>query len=109
MYSSQNVAKIIKQTAKEKNVTIGKMLSECGLSKNALATMQSGGRLPHTENLLKIADYLDLSLDYLMGRDIKNNAPDDTVRSVIIGKIKTMPDDQLKKLLALLETLFGEE
>ena len=51
-----------------KKITIGKMLSDCDLSKNTLSTMQSRGYLPRAETLIKIADYLDCSVDYLLGR-----------------------------------------
>lgn len=69
MYNSQDVASRIKSLAKFKKISTGKMLSDCDLSKNALSTMQSGGFLPRTESLAKIADYLDCSVDYLLGRD----------------------------------------
>ena len=68
MHNSQEVAITIKDFAKSKNVTIGKMLSDCSLSKNTLSSMQSGGYLPRTETLTRIADYLDCSVDYLLGR-----------------------------------------
>ncbi|MCI9418193.1 MAG: helix-turn-helix transcriptional regulator [Eubacterium sp.] len=68
MHNSQEVAITIKDFAKSKNVTIGKMLSDCNLSKNTLSSMQSGGYLPRTETLTRIADYLDCSVDYLLGR-----------------------------------------
>lgn len=68
MRNSQEVAKIIKSLAKSKNISIGKMLEDCEVSKNALSTMLSGGHLPRTENLVKIADYLNCSVDYLLGR-----------------------------------------
>ncbi len=68
MYNSQKVANRIKAYAKIKKVTTGKMLSECDLSKNALSSMQAGGYLPRLENILKISDYLDCSVDYLLGR-----------------------------------------
>lgn len=68
MHNSQEVATIIKQTTKIKNISIGKMLSDCGLSKNTLSSMQSGGYLPRIETIVRIADYLDCSLDYLLGR-----------------------------------------
>lgn len=68
MYNSQQVAERIKTLAKNKKITAGKMLSDCDLNKNALSTMQSGGYLPRTETLAKIADYLDCSVDYLLGR-----------------------------------------
>ena len=67
MYNSQDVVKNIKLVAKEQGKAVGKMLEDCGLSKNALSSMQSG-YLPRTENLCKIADYLNVSVDYLLGR-----------------------------------------
>lgn len=71
MYESSKVSENIKMTAKSKNIAIGKMLLDCEISKNALSTMQSGGYLPRTETLAKIADYLDCSVDYLLGRTDK--------------------------------------
>ena len=68
MYNSQEVANVIKLRAKSKKIAIGTMLSDCGLSKNTLSSMQSGGYLPRAETLIKIADYLDCSVDYLLGR-----------------------------------------
>lgn len=68
MYSTQKTVDYIKFIAKAKNISIGKMLSDCGLSKNALSSMQSRGSWLQANNLAKIADYLDCSVDYLLGR-----------------------------------------
>lgn len=68
MYESTNIAERIKLTAKSKNIQIKVMLDECRLSKNTLSSMLSGGSTPKSENLAKIADYLDCSVDYLLGR-----------------------------------------
>lgn len=68
MYNSQEVANTIKLYAKSKKIAIGTMLTDCCLSKNTLSSMQSGGYLPRVETLIKIADYLNCSIDYLLGR-----------------------------------------
>lgn len=68
MYISTNIAKRIKDLAKAREVKINDMLAECELSKNTLSSMLSGGSTPKSENLAKIADYLDCSVDYLLGR-----------------------------------------
>lgn len=68
MNNSQEVATTIKSLAKKKKITIKQMLSECELSINTLSSMQSGGYYPRVEALAKIADYLDCSIDYLLGR-----------------------------------------
>lgn len=68
MYSSDKVAERIKSLAKQKNCSVGTLLSECDLSKNALSSMRSGGFFPRVETIARIADYLDCSIDYLLGR-----------------------------------------
>lgn len=68
LYISSNIAEKIKTTAKLKNIQIKDMLAECELSKNTLSSMQAGGSIPKSDNLAKIADYLDVSVDFLLGR-----------------------------------------
>lgn len=67
-YSSSNVAKKIKAVAKKKGIPILTMLTDCGLSKNTLSSMQSGGSWPRLDTIIKIADYLDVSIDELLSR-----------------------------------------
>ena len=71
MYNSQELANAIKKAVKEQNTTVGKMLSDCGLSVNTLSSMQSGGYYPRLEAITKIADYLGVSVDY--GNQTKGN------------------------------------
>ncbi len=68
MYNSQDLAYRIKTIAKSKNIPTGTMLKECGVGKNSLSSMQSTGHYPRVDKLIKIADYLDCSIDYLLGR-----------------------------------------
>ncbi|UNI72517.1 MAG: repressor protein [Chaetfec virus UA24_244] len=71
MHNSQELAISIKRLAKSKKIAIGKMLSDCNLSINTLSSMQSGGYYPRLEAIAQIADYLDCSVDYLLGRTDK--------------------------------------
>lgn len=73
MFNSQEVANAIKTVAKTQNVTIGKMLSDCSLSINTLSSMQAGGYYPRLEAICKIADYLNVSIDFLLGRTTNPN------------------------------------
>ena len=66
MYNSNNIAAVIKQVAKSKNITIRTMLNDIGLGYNMMTNMRTS--MPKADNLAKIADYLDCSVDYLMGR-----------------------------------------
>ena len=66
MYNSQDVAQSIKKMSKDKNITIKKLLEDVGLGFNTMSNMKTSR--PKADNLAKIADYLDCSVDYLLGR-----------------------------------------
>lgn len=68
MFNSSQVADRIKSTAHSHGVLIKDLLAACELSKNALSSMKSGGFFPRVEAIASIADYLDCSVDYLLGR-----------------------------------------
>lgn len=67
MYNAQILVQRIKARAKEKNVLIRDMLSVCGLSINAISQITDKKGLS-SFSLARIADYLDCSVDYLLGR-----------------------------------------
>lgn len=69
MYSSYDVAQRINQSLKKKNLSQKDMLETCKLSKNAISSMLSRGSMLRADNLAKIADYLDCSVDFLLGRN----------------------------------------
>ena len=66
MYNSTNIAERIKELAKIRKVSVKKMLEDVGLGFNTMSNMRTS--MPKADNLAKIADYLDCSVDYLLGR-----------------------------------------
>lgn len=40
----------------------------CGLSKNLIAMYERGEKTPSADNLIRLADFFDVSIDYLVGR-----------------------------------------
>ena len=67
MYESTKVAENIKQRAKSTGKQLKEMLLELNLNKNTLSNMYNGSMLKG-DSLARIADYLDCSVDYLLGR-----------------------------------------
>lgn len=114
MYNSMEIAEKIKATAKEQGITIKNMLSDTALGVNTLQHMKTS--MPKTDTLAVIADYLGVSVDYLLGRkfeeasvDNKKSAPDDDIRDTIIEKLNNMDDRQLARLQGYLEGLAASE
>lgn len=67
MYESNTVAEVIKKTAKSSNIQLKDMLIDLHLNKNTLSNMYNGSMLKG-DSLARIADYLNCSVDYLLGR-----------------------------------------
>lgn len=72
MYSPQKIADEIKQLAREKGVSLKQMLSDCNLGINFISQIANGNAVTYI-NLAKLADYLDVSIDTLLGRDIPDS------------------------------------
>lgn len=67
MYEAIQISKRIKKVAKSKNIVLKEMLPACNLGINTISHMHQG-TMPKSDTLAKIADYLDCSVDYLLGR-----------------------------------------
>lgn len=67
LYTSLNLAERIKVTAQSKGVVLATMLKDIGLGSNTLSNLRHG-RMIAADSLARIADYLGVSIDYLIGR-----------------------------------------
>lgn len=66
MYQSTDVAERIKQLAKNQSLTVKQVLLDAGLNYNTMSNMRRS--MLKADNLARIADVLNCSMDYLMGR-----------------------------------------
>lgn len=67
IYYTPDIVDRIKLMAKDKKISLKVMLTDCNLGINALSQFAKGNAMSSL-NLAKIADYLDCSVDYLLGR-----------------------------------------
>lgn len=67
VYNSQEIANRIRIRTKQQSKTLGQVLTDCSLGKNTVSKIGAGTDIL-TLNFAKIADYLDCSVDYLLGR-----------------------------------------
>lgn len=78
MYNTQEIANKIKQSAKNRNMTVKQLLEKCDLSINTISDLSKGQQISYI-NFAKIADYLNVSVDYLLGR---TDNPDGTGNNI---------------------------
>ena len=58
----------LKEIRKSKGISQLKMAIDLNTSQNTISRYETGNREPCINDLIKIADYLDVSIDYLVGR-----------------------------------------
>lgn len=78
MQNSQ-IAATIKSRCKEKKISITQLLSECEITKSFVYDLEKRDASPSVDRLAKIADYLDCSVDYLLGRTDNPNTSGNSV------------------------------
>ena len=67
------IGRRIRKQRIKKGLTIQKLAELLGLSNNFMGQVERGISTPSLETLIKIADKLELSLDYIVGTGKSNN------------------------------------
>lgn len=100
MYNSQETNIRIRKLAKEKGIQMSGLQEKCGLSKNTI--MQSGKSQDDmkAKNLYAIAELLECSVDYLLGR-----VTNPTEIYQISYPINTALDNDTSELIELIQDL----
>ena len=80
--SNAQVATRIKEICKVRGSSISKMLEACSIRKSFIYDLEKRNASPSIEIIGQIADYLDCSVDYLLGR---TDNPNISTESYICG------------------------
>lgn len=114
LYNSSKVADRIKILAKARSISVKQLLSDVGLGFNTMSNMKIS--MPKADNLARIADYLDCSVDYLLGRidnpEIQKNAvanEGDSDIKVLYSKIICLDQDDRQTVDGLVDTLLSKD
>lgn len=100
----------IKELAKKQGKSLNKVEEDLGYGKNVLYRLKNSN--PSTERLQEIADYFDVSVDYLLGREEKETpkhvdlSEDDTVFSF---DGKEVSKETMRKAIAIAKALEENE
>ena len=65
----------LKALRKEHQISQLKLALDLNMNQNSISRYETGEREADYETLIQFADYFDVSLDYLLGRTDKRDAP----------------------------------
>lgn len=87
----------IKEARKNKGFSQQQLGDILGVSKVSICGYENGTRIPTLENFLQLVDILDLSPDYILGREINVISDEVEPYSVKMSKYDINIIDELKK------------
>ena len=96
----------LQAVCKEKGVTVTKMLNDLSLSTGSTGNWKKG-QLPKGDILAKIAEYLNVSIDYIVFGEYNAGLTSDEER--LINVYRSIPDKAKYKLLCDFEKMVEEE
>ena len=64
-----NIGEIIKNLRLERNISQQKLASEIGVSQKAIDYWERGINEPKASYIVRLADFFEVSCDYLLGRE----------------------------------------
>ncbi|MCH5340210.1 MAG: helix-turn-helix transcriptional regulator [Acetatifactor sp.] len=88
--NTQTVGTVIAKLRKEKSITQEELASRVGVSSQAVSKWENGG-MPDAELLPRIADFLEVSIDTLFGRSLKDQCD---FAQVITAQFEDKNEDQ---------------
>lgn len=93
----------LNELRKKRNLSQAKLAKELGLVRSTICQYEKGNRQPDQETLIKIADFFNVSVDYLLGRtDIENPTFTDEERALgVIDNASIVLSDKDRELIHL--------
>jgi len=86
---------------KSRNLTQAEFAKIFNIATGTIGMWESGKREPNYEMIVKIADYFDVSVDYLLGRDSDSPIPEepDELLFALYGETKELSKEDRQKIL----------
>lgn len=82
-----------------KQLTQKQLADELSIRQNTISDWKNKGNLPQGETAIKIANYFDISLDYLLTGNLKNELPDEDIALIVRYHNLSQEKKQVIKLL----------
>lgn len=105
-------AERLNELRKNKGLNQTELAKELNVAKQTVSNWENGNRNPDNDMLIKIANYFEVSLDYLLGRTenpdysvISTNYKGNTIDIVVKSKTNTYSQEQIQELFDKLSSI----
>ena len=109
MSKEVNFGKRIQNLRTDAGLSMEQLANKLGVSKSRVNMWENGGIIPRREMLVKVAEYFNVSTDFLLGSGLDGKKPEEDKEVQIIQRgLKDMNAEQHKKALKILSAAFDD-
>ena len=108
MINKKLLSERMKILRNERNLSMADIAKALDISNVSVFQWESTKSLPTSDKLLALAEYYNVPLDYLVGRDVKSDSPQPTVTPselAIIEKLRSLAPEKRQAVETLLNQL----
>lgn len=98
----------LKSLRMQNNLSQQQLAKTLGVKQNTLSNYENGITQPDLNLIIKISDYFNCSIDYLLGHQTKNTVYLDSLtenQKEVISLIKTLTDRETAKVIGYIERI----
>ena len=94
----------LKRLCDKKGVSPTKVTIECGADRSGVTYWKKTGAIPNQKVLNNMANYFDVSIDYLLGKEEKEKpVTDDELNSELLLEFLSLSNEEQEKLLTIMK------
>lgn len=98
----------LRELRKEKGISLKELGAAMGVAESTMSLYENGKRQPDYETLLKLAEYFNVTVDYLLrGNDNSECLLEELV--ILNRKARNMSPEKRQKLLEMARVMFKED
>lgn len=99
---------MIKKLCSDRKITMSELASQIGISKSTISRWNNDNS-PSLDTARKIADYFDVSLDYLLERNTTSETQVDSNIMSIQRAYESMDSNKRSRMMNILQNAFEED
>lgn len=99
----------IKSLRMERGLSLDKLARELDINKSRVGMWESNGTVPRRDILIKLSNYFEVSIDYLLGNDVLFSEDANNTKLLSLQRnLGKLNDAELQKAENMLKAVFAE-
>lgn len=88
----------LKELRRKKNITQAQLAESLNITKGAIAMWETNKRTPDIDMVGVVADYFNVSVDYLLSRNVTNNDDSDDIKFALFNGSDGVTDEMFDEV-----------